>query len=166
MTTKTKQTEFDSKSGVIPKRTHGKGIWGGERKVVNIRIDSNLYKATKPLLIRYFGSVCAAIEPYLASIYSVTTTNNFSEKNGVIPSITVDIGNLNITRHMKPRRKMVVDVNGDNNGFDFGKCYVDGCGHVAVGKAVYVSTGMDYFVCQFHLDNYRKDSKWTVEASP
>ena len=106
---KSRQTQFDSSAGVIPKRTHGFGIWNGERKVVNIRIDEKLYKAVKPILKRYFGSVCGAIEPYLASIYSIATTNNWSNEGGVIPSITVDIGNLNIQRHMKARRKFVVE---------------------------------------------------------
>ena len=105
-----KQTQFNlSNTGVIPRRTHGFGLWGGERKVVCIRIDETLYKACKPVLKQYFGSVCAAIEPYLASIYSIATTTNFSEKSGVIPSITVDIGNLNVRRALKVRRKMVIE---------------------------------------------------------
>ena len=68
-TRKPKQTQFNhSITGVSPCRTHGVGIWNGRRITVGIRIDENLYKAVKPVLIRYFGSVCAAIEPYLATI--------------------------------------------------------------------------------------------------
>jgi len=154
---KGKQTQFDSKSGVSPKRTHGTGIWGGSRDVASIRLDAKLYKATKPLLIQYFGSVCGAIEPYLASIHSIVTTKKFSEKGGVIPSITVDIGNMNITRHMKPRRKLTVD-NVGNYVTSF-PCYADGCGREAVAMATYLSTGSPWKVCGIHLAECKRQPK-------
>jgi len=165
---KNKQTQFDSSAGVIPKRTHGFGLWGGERKVVNIRIDEKLYKATKPILKRYFGSVCGAIEPYLASIYSIATTTKLDGENGVIPSITVDIGNMNIRRHLKPRRKMVIDESDVEVTVTCG--HVD-CQKVAVGSGAWRKRKM-LPLCADHYEEAENTygNVWSdlrlLEASP
>jgi len=146
-----KQTQFDSSARVIPKRTHGVGMWGGERKVVNIRIDEKLYKATKPFLKRYFGSVCGAIEPYLASIYSIATTNKLNGENGVIPSITVDINNINIRRHLKARRKFVVD----EEDSDVVRCGFANCNEAAIGSGVWREKTL-FNVCEEHFAEAKK----------
>ena len=130
---------------------------GGERKVVNIRIDEKPYRATKPVLKRYFGSVCAAIEPYLASIYSIATTTNLSETNGVIPSITVDIGNMNIRRHMRPRRKFLVET----ENLDVSCHY---CEKLSVDKFEYVPCNETYDLCSFHADYLLKSGDWKVTS--
>ena len=154
---KHKQTQF-SKTGVIPKRTHGKGIWNGNRKVVCIRLDEKLYKATKPLLKRYFGSVCAAIEPYLATIYSIATTTNLSPESGVIPRITVDVGNVNIRRHLKVRRKMVVEEEVSS----FVQCAY--CEDEAVTAVSWKGEG-EWPLCAFHLETLTaKDKRWKVTS--
>lgn len=148
----TKQTRFDSNARVIPKRTHGIGMWGGERKVVNIRIDEKLYKATKPILKRYFGSVCGAIEPYLASIYSIATNTKLDGENGVIPSITVDINNINIRRHLKARRKFVVEEDFEASLV----CeYVD-CSEVAVGSGFWKNKKEPILLCAEHYEEAEK----------
>jgi len=163
---KTKPTHFDSSAGVIPTRTHGFGVWGGERKVVNIRIDAKLYEAVKPVLKRYFGSVCGAIEPYLATIYSMATTNRLSGDSGVIPSITVDINELTIRRHLKVRRRFVLneeEIPANIHGYPkLEKCFDAFCGKLARGFLEYIPTGETWAVCEFHAEKLLREQsdKW------
>jgi len=95
----------DSATEVNPCRSHGVGVWNNRRVVIGVRVDEELYSAFKPVAKRYFGSVCRAIEAYMASVLAVANEGvNFGE--------TVRIENLHVERNLRPRRKLDADACG------------------------------------------------------
>jgi len=144
----TKQTH-DSITKVNPFRKHGVGIWKGNRKVVGIRIDEDLYLAFKPVAKRVFGSVCRPVEAFMASVIAMAKTGvNFGN------TITIE-GGLHVERNLRPRRRLVVD------GPD--QCTIALCKKIAVGSGVYLLRAEEYKLCVRHLaaakDNPRQ---WKV----
>ena len=119
-----KQTNLCSITGVNPPRTHGFGVWGGERVVVGVRIDNNLYEAFKPVAKAVFGSVCRPLEAFMATVVSSYQTKNLDNGFGVNPSLTIDIGKLVIERNVRSRRRMVVEEEVETTDVvSFQKCW-------------------------------------------
>ena len=52
------------------------GVWGNKRTVMSARIDKGLYKAFKPVARQYYGSVCNALESFMAGIVGVNQNPN------------------------------------------------------------------------------------------
>jgi len=82
------------------------GLWNGPRKNVGIKIDVGLYKAFKPIAQARFGSVCCAVEGFMAGIVGAVHNSKVSMGN----TVTID-GGMHVHRTgLKERRKYVVDV--------------------------------------------------------
>lgn len=78
-------------------------LFDGVRGVVSIRMNKALYSRFKPVARRYFGSVCRAVESYMAGVLTIANS-------GVNFGNTVKIeGGLHIERNIRPRRKLVVE---------------------------------------------------------
>lgn len=99
-----KQTQFNgSITGVNPIRTHGFGVYKGQRKVWGVRVDETLLKQVKPILKAKYGSECRGVETWLAALVAIEQGD---QMNGVNPRNTVEIGQLVIERNIRPRRKL------------------------------------------------------------
>ena len=84
-------------------------MWNGPRKNVGIKIDVGLYKAFKPIAQARFGSVCCAVEGFMAGIVGAVHNSRVSMGN----SISID-GGMHVHRFgLKERRKYVVDRDED-----------------------------------------------------
>ncbi len=73
----------------------------------SVRVDEKLLKQAKPVLKAKFGSDCRGVETWLAGLVATTKGEQLS---GVYPSNTVEIGNLIIERNLRPRRKLVAEI--------------------------------------------------------
>ena len=80
------------------------GLWGGERGKVTIHMDKDLYKAFKPFAKRYFGSVCCAIEGYMAGILGAI------ENSEVYLGNSVAINDFHVHRNLRERRRLDPDM--------------------------------------------------------
>ena len=158
MREKTKQTQFnDSITGVNPKRTHGLGVYHGERVAWAVRVDKTLLKQAKPILTAKFGSFCRGVESWLAGLVAV---EHGKQLVGVNPSNT-SIGKLVIERNVRTRRKLVeeqeetmtekVEVVRTSCGF----CMKD-----AVGLFQHES-GRREFACPYHSNLLKDHPKWS-----
>jgi hypothetical protein len=101
---KNQQQRIDSMTGVNPKHTHGFGLWNNPREVFSVRVDKGLKTAFTRVARLKFGSTCKAIEAYMAAV--VGAFSNLEEV-GVNPSITVQIGNMNIERNLAKERRHI-----------------------------------------------------------
>jgi len=106
-------------------------VYKGKRKVWGVRVDENLLKKAKPILRAKFGSDCRGVEAWLAGLVATTAG---SYKVGVNPSNTVEIGELNIVRAIRPRRKMVIDPEDVKVTVT---CGFANCDEVAIGSGVW-----------------------------
>ena len=79
------------------------GIWGGTRKVIGIRCDENLYNAFKPVAKARFGSVCCAMEGFMAGILGALENSEVNFSN------TVNINDLHVHRNLRARRRLDPD---------------------------------------------------------
>ena len=91
-------------TGVNPKHTHGFGLWNNPREVFSVRVDKGLAKAFTRVARLKFGSTCKAIEAYMAAVVGAF---NKLEEVGVNPSITVQIGHINIERNLVKERRHI-----------------------------------------------------------
>ena len=155
---KNKQTRFNAcNTGVYPIRTHGFGVYKGARKVWSVRVDETLLKQAKPVLKAKFGSECRGVETWLAGL--VATTKG-EQLDGVYPSNTVEIGELNIIRALRPRRKVEVD-NGDSGLEE--RCRF--CAKPAVDKFQYSPSEKVYDLCSFHAELMLSSGNWRENPS-
>lgn len=82
-----KQTAFNSSiTGVNPIRTHGFGVYKGNRKVWSVRVDEKLLKQAKPVLKAKFGSECRGVEVWLAGLVATTKGEQLAGYTRVILS--------------------------------------------------------------------------------
>ena len=72
---------------------------------MSIHMDKELYKAFKPFARRYFGSVCCAIEGYMAGILGSIENS----KVGLGNTVTINDG-FHVHRNLRERRRLDPDV--------------------------------------------------------
>ncbi|MCW4049369.1 MAG: hypothetical protein NWE89_06480 [Candidatus Bathyarchaeota archaeon] len=82
------------------RRTNGFGVYNNKRKSISIKIDPVLYAEFIPIAQKLFGSVCCAVEAYMASIIGVGTKSKVHLGN------TVVINDLHIHRNLRERRRL------------------------------------------------------------
>ncbi len=99
----TPQQQADSTTGVNPGRTHGLGVWGNQRVVMSVRVDSELKKQFKSVAKAVYGSTCNPIEAFMATVIGCYET---SQPARVYPSLT--IGEIRIERSLRERRKLTL----------------------------------------------------------
>jgi len=155
------QQTLSSITGVHPKRTHGFGLWKGERGLHTIRLDNKLYKAFKPVAIANYGSICRPLEAFMASVIASHPTPN---ELRVHPSNTVEIGKLVIERNVRPRRKLVEEVS------DVPTCDYANCEKEAIAIGIWRKKH-PLHICQEHYAEAKKLFwEWSelklLEASP
>lgn len=129
---------------------HGVGIWGNPRVTMTVRIDEGIKKAFILWAKRVFGSVCLPIESLCVGLMSA---HIHAEEAGVHlgQTVDIDVGNINIQRGLRPRRRLEVDV-----------CGFKGCNEPAV--AVGMWKGKRRFpLCEQHLvEAESKSDDWEI----
>jgi len=143
-------------TGVYPNRTHGLGVYKGNRVVWSVRVDENLLAQAKPLLKAKFGSTCRGIEVWLAGLIA---TQKGSQLLGVYPSNTIEIGKLVIERNIRSRRKLVVEEEKEVTE----KVEVVTCGFCfkpAIGIYQDVKSGIEKYACEYHGNTLEVHPKW------
>jgi hypothetical protein len=104
----------------------------GVRKTVGFKCDTGLYAAFKPVATAYFGSVCRPLECFMLAVLTL-------KKERVNFGPTVTIQNLNITRNLRTRRKMIAD-----------KCGFKDCNSPAVAEGIWRDKKI-FPLCEKHL---------------
>lgn len=130
----------------------------GVRKPVCVRIDSGLYLAFKPVAKGIYGSVCNAIETYMAALI-LTANNPASICNTKGASINIE--NIVIERNLRERRKLELkdDTIGNKNTI----CTVEGCKAEATGTAIWLDREEQHNLCKAHLAEAKNNPKlWRV----
>jgi hypothetical protein len=119
-------------------------VFSGVRKTKGFKCDTGLYAAFKPVAEAYFGSVCKPLECFMLAVLAL-------QKERVNFGTTVTIQNLNITRDLRTRRKIVVD-----------KCGFKDCINPAVAEAIWRDKKI-FPLCEKHLQEAKEDSKtWRI----
>jgi len=154
MTTKRTGARVDSitKRNVFPRGAFK--YVSGTRGLMGARVDLGLYRRFKTVAKAVNGSVCSALEIYMATLISAA-------ENDVTFCYTgkpLNIEKIVIERNLRPRRRL--EFRGD---CELARCYVEGCGCVVAGSATYLPTGVLYHCCKSHLDRYAKDPRWRVK---
>lgn len=158
-TTTKKQPHTDNDS-ITKRNVFPKGAFkyvSGTRGLMGARVDLGLYRRFKRVAKAVNGSVCSALEIYMATLI-VAAENDVTFCYTGKP---LNIEKIVIERNLRSRRRL--EIRGDGDGGDGGgKCYADLCGKLAVGKAEYLPTGDIYGCCRLHLENAKVNSKWRV----
>jgi len=126
----------------------------GIRLPTSIRINSELYKEFKPVSKVLFGSICRAIESFMAAVV-------IAERNNVHFSNTqhnVRIGELHIERPVRPRRYLPeqdFEIFKQELSNSLQKCYC--CNKISEWIcATTYSVNPNKFLCSYHMERYSR----------
>lgn len=134
------QQPNDSSTGV----NYPQNVFSGVRKTKGFKCDTGLYAAFKPVAEAYFGSVCRPLECFMLAVLAL-------QKERVNFGTTITIQNLNITRDLRTRRKIVVD-----------KCGIKDCNNPAIAESIWRDKKI-FPLCQKHLLEAKNDPKtWRI----
>lgn len=137
---KLKPTNSTQANDSVTTVNYPQSVFSGVRKTVGFKCDTGLYAAFKPVAKHYFGSVCKPLECFMIAVLAL-------QKEHINFGTTVVIQNLNITRDLRTRRKLVAD-----------KCGFKNCNNPAVAEAIWNDKKI-FPLCEKHLLKAKKDAK-------
>ena len=141
---KPKITDSMRTNDSVTRVNYPQSVFSGIRKTVGFKCDTGLYSAFKPVAKHYFGSICHPLECFMLAVLTL-------QKEQINFGTTVTIQNLNITRNLRTRRKIVAD-----------KCGIKNCDNPAVAKGIWRDKKI-LPLCEKHLLEAKKDpTTWRI----
>jgi len=142
--TRPKAPDSTKTNDSVTRVNYPQSVFSGTRKTVGFKCDTGLYSAFKPVAKAYFGSICRPLECFMIAVLAL-------QKERVNFGTTVIIQNLDITRELRTRRKIIVD-----------KCGIKDCIKPAVGEAIWRNKKI-FSLCEKHLQEAKNDPKnWRI----